>query len=95
MPQGSWGGTLAARVNVLVLMVFNKLWILDKSRIKCGMSQVEWKAWPCIKIRGPYRFFDGGVWLALFRAWLLFSASGFIGGTLAARVNVLIFAWLF
>ena len=20
------------------------LWILDKSRIKCGMSQVEWKA---------------------------------------------------
>ena len=29
-------------------------------------------------------FLDGGM------VWLLFSASGFMGGTLAARVNVLI-----
>ena len=35
-------------------------------------------------------FFDGGIWLALFMVWLLFSASGFMGGTLAARVTVLI-----
>ena len=29
-----------------------------------------------------------GIWLALFRVWLLFSASGFMGDTLAAMVNV-------
>ena len=39
---------------------------------------------------GSDLFFDGGIWLALFMVWLLFSASGFMGGTLAARVNVLI-----
>ena len=42
------------------------------------------------KDKGIRSFFDGGIWLALFVVWLLFSASGFIGGTLAARVNVLI-----
>ena len=40
------------------------------------------------KDQGSYRFFDGGIWLALFMVWLLFSASGFMGDTLAARVNV-------
>ena len=53
--SGFMGGTLAARVNVLILMGFFfkgilkerdpiNLWIWDTSRIKCGMSQVEWKA---------------------------------------------------
>ena len=42
------------------------------------------------KDRGIRYFFDGGILLALFMVWLLFSASGFMGGTLAARVNVLI-----
>ena len=43
-----------------------------------------------MKIRGSDIFFDGGILLALFMVWLIFSASGFMGGTLAARVNVLI-----
>ena len=52
--SGFMGGTLAARVNVLILMDCLKgilkerdpvnLWIWDKFRIKCGMTQVEWKA---------------------------------------------------
>ena len=42
------------------------------------------------KHKGIRYFFDGGILLALFMVWLLFSASGFMGGTLAARVNVLI-----
>ena len=40
--------------------------------------------------KGIISIFNGGIWLALFRVWLLCSASGFMvmGGTLAARVNV-------
>ena len=41
------------------------------------------------KDKGIRSIFDGGIWLALFMVWLLFGASGFRGGTLAARVNVL------
>ena len=35
-------------------------------------------------------FFQRGIWLAFFRVWLIFNASGFMGDTLAARVSVLI-----